>query len=115
MFLLFVALVAQWTEQDASIVKVGGSTPSEGTRLSEYGTFVLRGVLWDHIADQLLIFNIKKYVCFKENNLYISWGHCFIVHIFHHLIFGERKFKFATGADNNYRRSGGNKSTASVR
>lgn len=31
MFLLFVALVAQWTEQDASIVEVGGSTPPEGT------------------------------------------------------------------------------------
>ena len=25
------ALVAQWTERDASIVKVGGSNPSEGT------------------------------------------------------------------------------------
>ena len=25
------ALVAQWTEQDASIVEVGGSTPPEGT------------------------------------------------------------------------------------
>ena len=26
-----IAFVAQWTEQDASIVKVGGSIPSEGT------------------------------------------------------------------------------------
>lgn len=27
------ALVVQWTERDASIVKVGGSTPPEGTLL----------------------------------------------------------------------------------